>query len=1054
MQWRGLLVAVGTLAAAAPAASADSAARAERAAAYCQSGDADAAARELTALLAEVQTELGENSDSAQVVRLNLAHVQRARGNESEARQLEDLPAESAGKPPGRALKRALRALRSCATLEPKPAAQGVEVALGDRINLARNQLNRGKFREARKVALDAKKSAGADAEPRDLMRLNETLALIHLQLGQTAAALEAAEAADRYAARLGENNVRITVARLALQLGDLEGAGQRLDEIEAAGGSPAERAELEEARGDLWLRLGSPRRALGYLDRALSAHRKVYGASHISTAAVLQLRGDAQRAAGDFPAAMASYNEALALRKSVLGPDHADTARTLNAIGVLRGDLGDWQAADASFGDALRKLEAALGSEHPEILTVRANRALARWGETQSDAAAQGYAGVVDALRAKLGADHPSVAAAVRNLAKMEFELGRSAQAEALLQQALEAQTKSLGADHPALAPTRLARARIQAHRGALAEAAAEVDRAIAVLSTARGEDHPVVVRARALAARIAVAMGDDARAFQQAREASRALARYTRHTFGAISDRQRALLAEDAEEVVGALLSVESAPPRELFLALLPHRDAVLRSIAAGRAAGGGGGELAALRQRYVAAVLGAGPNAAKRVKKLAAQIDSLEARAAGGAQTPERDPAEVLARACKHLPKDAALLKLAAFDRTPRGRFGADEPGYAALVVRGGSCAVQRISLPDGAGIQRAAEAFARAMREERADDRASREALRDALLTPLTAALRGAERWLVIPDGALWGVPIGALPDPEQQNRYLFERVTLGYLTSTYELAEAEPGKAIAGHALHSLLVGAPEFGDGAGPVVLTAAGPCQMTPFEPLPATAREIQDIEGLVGQPTELVGAQVTKSGIESALAGDPWLVHFATHAYFAGGAGCGSSPANGDDLRGEDAPIAPNPLLLSGIVLAGANQPDRVGSGARSGILTAYEVSGLDLQSAGLVVLSACDTGTGLQLRGQEVQGLRWGFRAAGARALVTSLWRSNDVATRRLMRAFYEALASGELEEDAFRGAAALRQAQLAQVETERRLGMQQPASWANFIFSGVL
>ena len=97
---------------------------------------------------------------------------------------------------------------------------------------------------------------------------------------------------------------------------------------------------------------------------------------------------------------------------------------------------------------------------------------------------------------------------------------------------------------------------------------------------------------------------------------------------------------------------------------------------------------------------------------------------------------------------------------------------------------------------------------------------------------------------------------------------------------------------------------------------------------------------------------------------------------------------------------------------MLAGANRPTRVEAEGESGILTAYEVAGMDLRAADLVVLSACDTGTGLALRGQEVQGLRWGFRAAGAQAMVTSLWRSNDAATRRMMKSFYESLVSAEL------------------------------------------
>jgi len=1024
---------------------------AKAAAGQCAAGELDAAAASLRALLAEVETSLGPNSDTAQVVRLNLAHVERARGRAAEAAQLEKLPAETSGGQPGRALKNALRKLRACATVKRAATSRAPEIPVQDRVNLADHQYKKGEYRKALSTAEEALASAGAKARPSELMNLYETLALTRNQLGRSEKALEASEAADRYAARVGNAEVRISMARLAMQLGDLERASQRLDAIAASAETEAARAELEEARGALWLRLGSPREAIAHLDRALDAHRKVFGKRHASTAAVLQLRGDAYRQAGDFPAAMASYEESRRLRARALGAKHADVARTENATGVLQADLGDWRSADASFAAALAKLEAALGSGNAEVITVRANRALARWGAVQNAEAASEYALVVADLSAALGPEHPTVAAAVRNHAAMELELGRPAEAEALLEQALAAQQKRLGANHPALAPTRLALARIQAREGNLAGAAAETERAIQVLVKARGADHPVVVRARTLLARIAVAQGRDKLAFEQARLASEALARYTRRTFGAISDRQRALLAEDAQEVIGVLLSIDSAPPRELFLALLPHRDSVLRSSVAGRSAGSANPELDALRRRYVAAVLGSGPGATQRVKELEKQIDALEARAAAGSQTPEGDASALLQQACKRLPDDAVLVKLAAYDRTGRGPLEDPKPAYAALVVRGGNCAVERVSLGDGAEIAKAAESFANSMRDQRSDDRAARDALAAALLTPLAPAVKGANRWLVIPDAALWGVPIGVLPDPASQGKYLFERVTIGYLTSTHELAEARTQGAIASDALRALLVGAPEFGGGAGPVVLTASGPCQMAPFEPLPATAREIADIETLVGAPSKLLGTQVTKPGIAGALSQDPWLVHFATHAYFAGAEGCAAS---GAARLGQEEPIAPNPLLLSGIVLAGANEPTRVGSEAQGGILTAYEVAALDLGSAGLVVLSACDTGTGLQQRGQEVQGLRWGFRAAGARALVTSLWRSNDVATRRLMQAFYAALVGDELPSDVFRGAEALRRAQLAQVEAERRFGLQQPATWANFIFSGVL
>ncbi|MDJ0850367.1 MAG: CHAT domain-containing tetratricopeptide repeat protein [Myxococcota bacterium] len=1033
------------------AAAADPAALARTAGKACKKGDLDAAAASLSAMVAELEARHGAGHEVTGLVRKRLAMVERARGREAEAARLEAVKGgESRGKP-DRALQRALKKLRDCLRVAP-PKPPDVNIAVRSRINLANRQYKDGQYREALRTADDALADVDEKTDAQDRMDLDVILALVNHQLGRNDTARRYAGTAERQAGQSGDLDVRIKMALLLATLGDLDAAGQALEAMERAAKKRKLQAELAEARGEVTLRLGSPREAAAYLDRALQGHRAVFGESDPSTAAVLHRLGDAQRVAGDFPAARASYEEALRIRKTKLGEAHTETAMTLNALGVLYGGLGDWQQADVSFALALAKLEPKLGKSHAQTLTVRTNRALARWGAQHDGAAAKSYAAVVEALEQALGPDHPSVAAAMRNLADMEFELGRPQRAQELVDRALAAQTRSLGGEHPDLAPTRLQRAELLAHRGALEEAASEVTRAVAALLAARGPEHPTTVHARTLLARISVVRGDQATALSQAVEASRALTSYTRHTFGAISDRQRSILAENADAVIAALLSVEQAPAREIFVALLPHRDSVLRSVAAGRA-GGQGGELAALRRRYMAAVLGTGADAASRSRELADRIDALEARAAGTVRAPDRDPAEVLERACERLPDDAALVKFVAFDRS---RSMEPVPAHSALVVRGAGCTVKRVDLADGDAIALSAEAFAKAMREERSDDARARRELSKLLLAPLGEALGGARRWLVVPDGALWGVPLGALPDPEAPDRYLFERVTIGYLTSTFELAEAPPTGPLATEQKASLLVGAPDFGGGerGGPVVVTARGPCQMKPFAPLPGTRREIEEVGELMGSPASLTGAQATRSAFESALGSRPWLLHFATHAYFAGTGGCGSQNGDAQGWRRDEAPVAPNPLMLSGIVLAGANEPTRVGSGRQQGILTAYEVSGLDLRSAGLVVLSACDTGTGLQRRGQEVQGLRWGFRAAGARALVTSLWLSNDVATRRLMRDFYAGLVSDEIAPDPFRGAEALRRAQLVQVESERRLGLKRPLLWANFVFSGVL
>ena len=121
---------------------------------------------------------------------------------------------------------------------------------------------------------------------------------------------------------------------------------------------------------------------------------------------------------------------------------------------------------------------------------------------------------------------------------------------------------------------------------------------------------------------------------------------------------------------------------------------------------------------------------------------------------------------------------------------------------------------------------------------------------------------------------------------------------------------------------------------------------------------------------------------------------------------------------------------MLLRGLALAGANE--RKGGGDDDGILTAMEAQDLNLEGVELVVLSACDTARGdMPTAGEGVMGLVRGFRAAGARSVVASLWSVDDRATRRLMEGFYSRAFA---KEGALPPAVALRDAALALRDAE--------------------
>jgi CHAT domain-containing protein len=131
---------------------------------------------------------------------------------------------------------------------------------------------------------------------------------------------------------------------------------------------------------------------------------------------------------------------------------------------------------------------------------------------------------------------------------------------------------------------------------------------------------------------------------------------------------------------------------------------------------------------------------------------------------------------------------------------------------------------------------------------------------------------------------------------------------------------------------------------------------------------------------------------------------------------------------------------LLMAGCQLAWSGQ--KVPEGSEDGILTAKEIAGLDLRTVDCAVLSACETGNG-DITGDGVAGLQRGFKQAGVKTLMMSLWPVSDSATQLLMTEFYRRWKNGSSKREA------LRQAQ--HVVRER---FEEPVYWAAFILLDAL
>jgi CHAT domain-containing protein len=144
----------------------------------------------------------------------------------------------------------------------------------------------------------------------------------------------------------------------------------------------------------------------------------------------------------------------------------------------------------------------------------------------------------------------------------------------------------------------------------------------------------------------------------------------------------------------------------------------------------------------------------------------------------------------------------------------------------------------------------------------------------------------------------------------------------------------------------------------------------------------------------------------------------------------------------------VGENPLLLSGLALAGANRREEAGPNEEDGIATAEEIAALDLTGTEWAVLSACETGVGEVRAGEGVFGLRRAFQVAGARTLIMSLWSVEDEATREWMRALYEARLRDRRDT-----AESVRAASLRVLRDRRaRGGSTHPFYWGAFVAAG--
>ena len=191
--------------------------------------------------------------------------------------------------------------------------------------------------------------------------------------------------------------------------------------------------------------------------------------------------------------------------------------------------------------------------------------------------------------------------------------------------------------------------------------------------------------------------------------------------------------------------------------------------------------------------------------------------------------------------------------------------------------------------------------------------------------------------------------------------------------------------------------------------------------ERLPHTKNEVIAIGKELSKVGLLDHIFTDKEGTEEsikALSGrQTGCLHIATHGFYYSL----EEAKEYDDLHfillegmGSNVYVEDKALTRSGLLMSGANnilEGNVIPSETEDGVLTAKEISNIDLKGLDLVVLSACQTGLGDISQGEGVFGLQRGFKKAGAKSILMSLWEVDDNATQLFMVQFYRNMLSGK-------------------------------------------
>jgi CHAT domain-containing protein len=716
---------------------------------------------------------------------------------------------------------------------------------------------------------------------------------------------------------------------------------------------------------GGLYLNIADYGKAESLFKEALAIDQKVLGPEARNTTVDLNnlaqiyfaqiYHASASQAMDYFTKAEPLLKKSLAIRQKVFGPENPDTAQALNALGELYQYIGDFAKAEPLLKESLAIHQKVLGPEDRATMVSLNNLGLV-YESMGEYAKAEPLLKESLAIHQKvLGPEHPDTALALGNLADLELDLGEIQEASQLNQAKYSLDLKMFSK----------------------------------ILSFSSEEQRLAYQRSYLNPYTRFAALNE-----------SDGLAGAVLHCKGVVLDSiiEDRLVAETSKEEA--------------------NRDLVEQLNAKKRI----------LAQLYLQTRAASSKEAVERIQALEQEVDNIEgklARQGTNVGQARRALGITVEQLQAVIPRDTVLVEYVRYLRL-KGKFK-KEPCYGAVILSA-DLPPRWVTLGVAEEIEASLKRYQALVRNPGDEDEmaAILRKLYSEVWEPVEQAFAAhTDRVIVSPDGQLNFLSFATLLNPEKS--FIAERYSIQYVTSRRDLLR----KPKSTQNKQVVVMANPNFDrdiqlassdpptEGAGILRGAEKRDVEDLSFEELRGTQKESAQLllkfRDWGWQASSLAGPEASKRALLD-LHG-PYILHLATHGFFEPD---DSSPeVNPNEIQSPEtnseftkSRFFKNPMHRSGFALAGANTTIAAWKRGEAppieedGILTAEDVSTLDLKGTWLVTLSACDTGSGEAQAGEGVMGLRRGFVEAGTQNLLMTLWPISDEVTVQIMSDFYEA------------------------------------------------